>query len=348
MPGSLWQYSMAANVIYSYWKETGSVDAADRMKAWWTKVQSEITLEDLGKCGVGTVNTASDDSAWDILFFLEVYEVTKDPKALKTAKGLLDCAWNRWSDHGDAGCIGTGAAVGSGIWYSDKCDVKSSYQNAYTLGAYWYYQISHDSLYRTRSIKLDDWVSENLLRNGQIVQGKRFPDDGLYWADMKNNGEINGVERPYQIKPLSSVVLLAGDMAQAVLDARLYTETHDPIYLARLQKTARGIQTYHRAENAVVVSNRDTRVDGMFAFLYAKEVVPLLRDHMSFDANAIRMLAESIHAKDRLSDGTYSGSWTGPADGQDPWCISPHPTCPRQIEVSANAAIWGLAAAALH
>ena len=341
--GWLWQFAHASNVVYGYWKITGSSDAALRITAEWQWVLGAYAGSEQ-QCGAGTTNTASDDAAWTTAFLLQAYEVTGDPVALSHAKGLLDCTWARWSDNGTANCYNA-AVVGAGIWYDDTCALKSSYQNVFALDNYWYYQISGDVTYRTRAIDLDAWIASNLQRSGQTKFGTTYPNDGLYWVTLNANGTISGTATPYRIQPGSSVVLLAADMAEAVLCARLYADTGSAAYLSRAQATARGIRAYQTVASGAAFSARDARVDGWAAVLYAREVAPLVTsDATAFGVSGIAATGTSVMALDRGADNTFSGSWYGPANGADVWSQAALPA--QQIEMTANAVIWVIAALA--
>ena len=134
-------------------------------------------------------------------------------------------------------------------------------------------------------------------------------------------------------------------MAAAVLCARLYAETGDSSYLTRLRATARGIKRYETLPSGSAFAARDARVAGWAAVFYAREVAPLIRASAgAFGDVDIAMTGFSVMTLDRSDDGTFGGSWGGPADGSDPW--SAKGLRSQQVEISANAAIWAIAALA--
>jgi hypothetical protein len=75
---------------------------------------------------------------------------------------------------------------------------------------------------------------------------------------------------------------------------------------------------------------------------YAREVVPLL-DGNGFGASSFKTAAAAINGKARSNDRTYGGSWNGPNNGRDIWSTK-NRLLSQQVEVSANAAIWPVAA----
>lgn len=338
--GHLWQYAQLVNAIYGYWLQTSSSDAANRIQSEWTWIKRFYAAGTDVACGSGTVNVASDDVAWVAGLFIEIYEVTADSVALSRAKSVLDCAWTRWSDNGTAGCFSASTA-GSAIWYDDTCAAKSSYQGPYALDNYWYYQKSGDTTYRTRAIGIDSWLSANLQRSGQTVNGQVFPNDGMYWVAMNANGTISGFSNPYGIAPAGSVILLAGDMGEAVLGARLYVDTGTPSYLTRLNATAVSDKTYMTV-NGGMISCRDARVDGWASVMFAREVVPILTSIGTFSRDGFRATARIVRTQDRSDDQTYAASWNGPINNTDIWATQ-NGLYSQQVEASANAAIWSIA-----
>jgi hypothetical protein len=345
--GCQWSFHHVANAYYADWKATGSADAKNRVGTWWYWIKNQYVATGLTVCGnvTNTAATASDDATWTAGFYLQAYEATNDGAALTAAKGMLDCVWNRWSDGGAAGCTGTGAAVGTGIWYSDACTSKSSYQNVFALDNYRYYQLAADATYRTRALSLDTWLAANLQRQGQTVQGQVYPNDGLYWVTMNSNGTIAGINTPTQIQPGSSVTLMAGDMAEAVLDARLYADTGTNSYLTRLQLTSQGMHTYYRDGNGVIVAMRDARVDGWAAYLYANEIINAgLLPVGGLSTVDYRLTASAVNSNARAADMSYAGCWDGPSSNSSClWAESPGFNYSEHVEISANAAIWPIA-----
>lgn len=335
--GELWQYAQMVNLIYGYWKITGSADAASRVTAQWNYVKVTWTTSQLTSCGVGNPAAASDDAAWMIGLYLEAYEVTADATALTDAKALLDCAWTRWQD----------AALGGGLWYDDNFDKKTSYQAAYALDSLWYYQLAADSTYLTRAESIDTWMAATLQRSGQTVFGQAFPNDGMYWVTITSGQSISGFNTPYQIAQTSSVVLQVGDMAMAVLDARLYSITGTPSYLTRVNQVAVGFQNYETVSGGVALDARDARTNGWAAVFYAREVVPILTSSGAFGSASMKATAVAVNANARNSDLTYAGCWNGAASNSSCVWATNNNLYSQQVEVSANAAIWGVAALAL-
>src|SRR5262249_39164745 len=153
----------------------------------------------------------------------------------------------------------------------------------------WYYQLSGNRTYRDRAISIDDWLFLNLQRRGQKLNGQTYPNDGVYFVGMNKDGSVEGAQFPSLVAQTCSTVMLVGDMSTASLGARLYADTHNDLYLARLRKTAEGIRAIHSwpgvagtvcSNNSsghtlgALFSARDARVDGWASVFYARHVVP--------------------------------------------------------------------------
>ena len=335
--GDLWQYAQMVNLHYGYWKITGSADAANRITAEWTFVKANWTFGQLTSCGAGNPAAASDDAAWIAALYLEAYEVTSDATALTYAKDMLDCAYARWYD---------AATLGGGMWYDDSQNAKSSYQAAYAFASEWYYEITANTTYLTQAEAIDTWMAATLQRNGQVNpqnSGETYPNDGLYWQQINANTTIQGYATPYQIAQTSSVVFLTGNMAMAVLDARLYAATGTASYLTRMNSVAVGIQKYETDTSGVALDDRDARTNGWAAWLYALYVVPNLTSVGAFGDAGLVLTANSIYAHGMNLHGTFCGCWNGPCTNSCIWVTSDN-LYPDQVEVSANAANWLIAA----
>jgi hypothetical protein len=132
-------------------------------------------------------------------------------------------------------------------------------------------------------------------------------------------------------------------MAMAVLSARLYAASNNRDYLASMIATAKGIAALERTSSNVLIDDRDAFTNGWAAFYYATEVVPLLTISGTADASTILATAQSVMTQARSGDGTYSGNWSGPFNGS--WARAGSTNF--RLNVSASAAMWPIAAAAL-
>ena len=312
-------------MIWTYWKATGSPDAEERLHASWRWLQSFWSEADISRCGVGTTSTAQDDAAWDAAALFELYEATRDPVALRYTRDLLDCAWNRWHDD----------QLGGGLWYNDAHAEKSSYQAPYAITLYDYSVATGDPLYFERAKSLLQWAEARLKR-----------PDGIYWEGIAPSGQPRGAERPNDIHEAGSVSFLAGNMAWAVLNTRFYARTHERRYLDSAIATAAGIAAHERLPGNVLMNDRDAYTDGWAAYYYAHDVAPLLPPQGTADTATLRATARSVMQHARGGDGTYSANWAGTPAGER-WNSPPHHSTRYRLNISANSAMWPVAAAAL-
>lgn len=318
--GWFWEYGMEIQLIWADWKVTGSADAKQRLAASWRWTRSIWSDADLAKCGVGTTSTALDDSTWGAAALYDMYEATHDPEALADTKALLDCAWDRWRDDG----------LGGSMWYNDAHAEKDSYQASYAVTAYDYYRASHDKAYFERAKALTDWAEATLKRS-----------DGIYWEGIDPKGVPMGQKRPDDIREAGSVSFLEGNMAWAVMNARLYRDTHKDAYRDSAISTAQGIAKHELVmPGDELLNDRDAFVDGWAAYAYAKEVVPLLPEHGAVASRTYLDTARSIMQRARGEDGTYSGSWSGPFNGV--WAQGRSKSY--VLMVSVNTAMWPIVA----
>jgi hypothetical protein len=340
-PASLWEVAQGVNVLWGYWKLTGSADAASRIAAWWAWAEASRFGRDFAGCGHESVNNfAQDDLAWNVGAYLRVYDATRNPHALAAARAALDCADRRWWDTGFAG---------GGYWYADDRKNKSSYQAVLMLDCVWYYQITGDRRYLQRAVDGEAWLAGHMLRDGN---GAGNPDDGLYWCDLwVATGTWGGITAPDQIEEGSSNTGLYANTSAALLDARLYAILGTPAYLARLRRTASGIrrlEVQHLPDGDILLNDRDASDDAFSIVPFAAEVLPrLAAPERAAWVALLGRTARRIMAQDRAADGSYGASWAGPPDGHYAE-LTGGKVIRQDLRVSAQAAAIVIAAAAAN
>ena len=320
--GGLWERGTMYFALENLWRITGDPALRQRLRADWQRTKKVFPPEKLEACGQdSSTNWAVDDAGWSALMYLAAYRATEDPDALARARGLVNAAFTRWMDD----------ALGGGMWYRDKRDIKSLYQTAIVLAALRIHEITGDNSFRERAVKCYTWMEEHLLR-----------DDGLYWADLEAAGP-KGKERPNDIHEAGSVVFLGGNMAMGVIHARLFRATGDDRYRQRALRTAAALLKRLTTAEGVFFNDRDAWANGTFADDWAREVLSLPgigREHWT----VLRKTADSIFTKARTADGYYGGSWSGPAEGEgSAWFRKK--SMPQQIMTSANSVNMIVAAA---
>jgi len=341
--GCMWEGAQAANVLYSWWKITGSADAATRIAAHWRWMKSEHpNAADFTTCGgPSRENYASDDTGWDIAYFLQAYDVTHDQAALSDAKGALECARGRWWDQ----------TFGGGYWYDDHKTGKGAYQTILILDELTYYQFTGDAAYLKLAKDDEAWMVSHLLigPNQSTVSPAGV---GLYFTAYTATG-CKGAPGPagcpYHMN-VSNIAqdqtMLVANMAMSVVDSRLFHITNDPAYQARMLSTAAGIRrTETNAANAahgalngmnVFTDDQDANVNAFEAAAYLLEVVPHLPPGGGYaDGAVFKATAEAIMANDRLPNGFYGGDWQGPVNGV--WTNNSNHSEPQHIVITSNA-----------
>ena len=323
--GSLWEAGTLYNVLFWYDQLTHSIDIRQRLESEWNYLKTSFNVMELVECGFQShANWASDDTGMDALTYLQAYSVTVDPIALNCAKGAVRCAFRRWKDDD----------LGGGVWYNDKRQVKSLYQTELVLAALAVQSLTGEAEFKRNALDSYEWIEDHLLRT-----------DGLYWVNLARTGPV-GVDRPDDIHIASSVTFLGGNMAMAVIHARLYRQTGNDEYRRRAIRTAEGILAKEVTREGVFLDDRDAWVDGYFACDWVRYVVSL-RGMPPLAAEVVRKTAVAIGTQDRTAEGFYGGDWTGPAvPTQSVW--GQHWTMPQQVMTSASAAGIIVAAALLH
>lgn len=150
-----------------------------------------------------------------------------------------------------------------------------------------------------------------------------YPSDGLLWIDVEPNGSATyGISQsanvPNSIAEGGSVVMLEAQMAFADLEALLYAQTGNAAYLARLNQTAAGMRSSELVSGTnIALNDRDGNVEAFAAYVYARDVIPLLSGAAGtqFDKSVLVATAWSAALNDRCPDGTYGLSWEGPCQG---------------------------------
>ena len=349
---SSWGGAQAADAFYAWWKITGSTDAANRVAAHWRWLMGKFPASDLIACGAHSAqNYAQDDTAWDVGFMLQAYEVTRDPEALRIAKATLDFARGRWWD----------TTFGGGYWYDDSKSGKSAYQPILILDEETYYEESGDKAYLKRAMDDEAWVASHLLIT-PAFNSVSPAGDGLYFDGYSATGYKGGPGpdgSPYHMKVTNlaqSNTMLVANMAMAVLDWRLYKITGNQVYKSRMLATAAGIRrTETNAGNPapgalsgveVFTDDQDANVNGYEAIRYVLEVLPHLPEDGTYaDGTVFKKTAAAIMANDRLPSGLYGGDWQGPVDGV--WTNNHNHSIPQGIVVTANAINMVVAAAGI-
>ena len=322
--GGLWERGMMLFALENLYRATGDTLLLRRINADWQRTKKIFTAAEMEAAG-GPIHPACDDSGWDAWMYLVIHRATGDTYALERAKGLINKAFERWSD----------GELGGSMWYNNERKRKSLYQVGVVMSALRIYELTRDENFRKRAIEdCYEWMETHLLR-----------PDGLYWADYDKDGPI-GAERPNDIREGGSVTFLGGNMGMGVLHARLYRMTGDDKYRLRALRTADAILNHLNDGKGTYLDDRDAWANGTFAGEWAQEVLTL-PGIKEAHRDQLRATAEAIYHKARTPDGYYGGCWNGPADGPaSHWSMVG--SRPQQIMTSASAVNIIVAAAWLE
>lgn len=320
--GALWEAGEMLFAIYDMWVLTGEARYETMLRAEAQFYRTRFQPEELEEAGA-LLHTASDDCAWHAMMYLTFYDVTGDMWFVERAVNLLDNAYARWHDD----------ALGGGMWYRDDWDDKSLYEAGIALDWLRLWEITEEERFHTLALESYNWLQEALGRS-----------DGLYFCTINEGGPV-GEFSPDRIHEAGSISFLAGNMAMAVMSAKLYRLTGEQVYLDRVYQTCRGLEQYYALEGDVLLNDRDAWTNATFAAFFAAEVLTLP------DTERLQELfygtARSIVENCRTPDGYYGGTWTGPSYGTDSiW--SSKGSIPEQIMTSATSVLMVTAAALLE
>lgn len=346
----IWAHAMMLFGMEAMYDVTGDEEIKDRITAQWNFTKENFTEEQLVRPGQSP-NIAVDDAGWDAMAYMLFYRITKDEYALKVTKELIDNSYEFWKD----------GEIGNGLWYLKNNNTeesqkwKSIYSTGLMLAALEYYEVKKDEKLLSDTLALYQWIEENLLRNGKKVYGDITVDcsDNLYWADFnvdretrtEKNGPDGGL-RPNDINEAGSVSFLGGNMAMAVIHAKLFKITGDEKYKLRALETVKAINVGPYNKKGIYVNDRDAWTTAAFMKWWVQEVLTL-PGITEEDKAILKNTAISIYNSSRTSEGFYDGSWSVLIKGS----ISKWTTAgskPEQLMTSANSANVIFAAALME
>ncbi len=346
----IWAHAMMLFGMETMYEATGDEDIKKKIQAHWAFTKDIFNEEEMITPGRAP-NIACDDAGWDAMAYLTFYRFTGDPYALNVTKKLLYQSYDYWKD----------GSVENGLWYKRSTDPaedakwKSLYSTGLMMAALEYYEITGDETILNDTLAIYRWIETYLLRNGRKEYGSLIIDvsDNLYWADFNVNRagrtEVTGPDggvRPFDIHEAGSVSFLGGNMAMAVIHAKLYKITGDEKYLARALETVRAIDDSRYNCLGVYLDDRDAWTTATFTRWWVKDVLTLPGIKPE-DYKLLKDTAQSIFTRARTADGYYGGSWSGPADGDgSKWYRIG--SVPKQIMTSSNSCNMIFAAALLE
>jgi len=177
---------------------------AQGLKRYWDK-DAPVPGFDAYFAGPNGDDKYYDDNQWLVLGFVEAYEVTRDQFFLDWARETHDFVMSGWDEK-----------LGGGIyWYQDHKS-KNTCANAPAAA-------SALRLYRVGRTKEDRQHLETALRIRHWLNANLKDEDGLYWDNIKLNGEIEKTKWTYNTAlPIRTDLLLyeASGIKQYLAEAR--------------------------------------------------------------------------------------------------------------------------------
>lgn len=322
---SLWERSQFMSVIEDFYQTTGDPVLRSRVTADWNYLLSRFTFSGLQKVGPGSVNGWSDDAGWAAIMYLNTYRSTGITQALEAAKGIYRNSMTRWLDD----------TWGGGLWYTDGRTQKAIYQASHILAGFRIWDATGDTYFRDTSLAMYNWVESHLLR-----------DEGLYIVDFVGDNNPAGKPSTGPPKEASSGTFLGGNMTMAVIHARLWRATGDPIYLQRALRTAEAIKNIENDGYGHYMNDRDAWTESFFMGEWVAEVLTLPGigpEH----AEMLRRTARAVYHRARTPEGYYGASWSGPSMGAESVWYATNSFMPTQINISSNSVHVIVAAAGI-
>ena len=322
--GMIWEHSIAIFSMYTLWfaLEDGSVEKQelyDRFAGEWEHLKNSFTREQMvGNFGQAP-NIAIDDTGWDAMTYMIMYDVLGDEECLALTRDCVRNAYDYFKD----------GEVGNGLWYnaslgnSSDSSFKSTSYVGLMYAALEYTLATGDDCLMEDTLALYDWNEEYMLRSGTKVYENGLSggqpltvevNDNLYWMDFNVNrtgrSVINGPDggnAPYAIDEAGSVSCLFVNMAMGAIHAMLYEYTGEQVYLDNALRTLRALNDCDLYNfKGAYVNDRDAWANAMFV-----RRVLTLPGVTQEDYDRIFITADHITQRARLDNGYYQGGWSG-------------------------------------
>jgi hypothetical protein len=305
--GVIWERAIVACAMEGLGLAIDDSHLRNRIKAQWLYDRSIFSPAELEACGTGSHSPWCDDANWALLYYVLMYQQTGDAAALEHAKAMAQNIHARWYDD----------ALGGGLWYNDKRQLKSLYGVAYVYGCLGVYEATHDAKYLELAQEEYQWIETHLLRA-----------DGLYWCDYSAGPPANpthplgpmGIKNPNHIGTAGSVVYLGGNMGMGACQAYLYQLSGEEAWRAAAFRTAAAMRDHLVDQRGCYINDRDAFTNGFFASFWARRL-KALPGFEPGQFTVLRATAKAIAASRTTAaytpaygpggEGNYPGDWDG-------------------------------------
>jgi hypothetical protein len=306
--GVIWERAAVLIALEAWASQDGDARARECIAAQWRYDKAQYQPKELMACGPGSSAPWCDDAAWEVVYYVIAFQQTGDRDALTAAMGLLEQMRGRWFDE----------ALGGGLWYNDRRQVKSLYGVAYIYGALGVYQATHDQHYMDLALAEYHWIEDHLRRA-----------DNLYWCDFSAGPPddpdrppgIVGAKRPNDIHTAGSVTYLGGNLGMAACQAWLYQLTGEDAWRVAALRTTIAIDEHLCDSAGRFINDRDAFTNGFFVSAWARRVAGLHGSEPALED--LRRTAQAIALRRTGSDykpvygpggaGFYPADWDGAA-----------------------------------
>lgn len=280
-PAFLWGAGVQLSALAAAAREEPSRYAAplrayaDALQVYWT--------EHLGIGGFDVLPAPKpadryyDDNVWVVLALVETFEVTGDPAYRDRAEATFRFVMS-----------GEDEKLGGGIYWHEKTRAtKNTCSNApAVVAALRLYQLTGREEYLRAARRLYDWTRARL----------QDPEDGLFWDNLKLDGEIDRRKYSYN----TALMIRA--------DALFHEITGEPRYLEEGRRVALAAQA-----RWLVPETGGVRDGGRFAHMLLESFLALhARDG---DPRWPRLVGDAlafVHARVRDPNGRHASRWDRP------------------------------------
>ncbi|WP_052457474.1 glycoside hydrolase family 76 protein [Streptomyces sp. NBC_00370] len=284
-----WTNANDLQAVLDYWRAPGDTGGHD-----FKKLAADIYTKNVDKYDGQFRNDYLDDTGWWGLAWLRAYDLTKDPRYLKTA--IAD-ANHMWSYHDDV--------CGGGIWWNYPRQFKNTITNELfiELSAGIHNRLAGDTTHLRRALNVWHWFEDK-----KLINGDNLVNDGL------NTSCVNtGLTTTWTYN--QGVVL--GGLAE------LHRATGDTAFLKQARTIADAVVTSPVLAPGGILSepnDQDADPNGdqpSFKGAFMRNLGTLNRALPNHPYNTfIDKQADSLNTLDRNGD-FYGYHWSGPYDRAD-------------------------------
>jgi len=339
----VWGYGCACRSIATYYEATKDARVVETLQKEFDAFCENRSEEWLLTVN-GGANPAVDDSVGSLAFYVLVYRITGDKKALSFAHTIAKNIVKTFAD-GD---------TAHGLWYCYFDDSQVAHEGdnemkSFSSSAHFVYNVLtyHEltkgtededlELYQD-AIDLFYWLENNGRRHGQTIEGVQVPNDGLYFASCVVS-PTSGLDIPKGYHAGDSFVVechsfssLDTNMIMAVNNKKIYEITGIRKYLDNAIQTANSLTGDFYRVNGTYLNDRDAWADSWACTEFVKEVLPLEGVDKELGKMFIRTSLSIMKYAYYEEEGFLGANWYG----ETVWDTAEHYGIPMYLTTCAN------------